>query len=91
MYIAKSGRPGPVWVEIPMDVQSAKISQELEKFETKQSDKPKINENQIKLIVELLRNSKRPIIISGQGVRIAGAMELLTRLVKLFKIIIMVS
>ena len=86
VYIAKSGRPGPVWVEIPMDVQSAKISQDLEKFETKQSDKPKINENQIKLIVELLRNSKRPIIISGQGVRIAGAMKILTKLVKLFKI-----
>ena len=86
VYIAKSGRPGPVWIEIPMDVQSAKISQDLEKFETKQSDKPKINENQIKLIAELLRNSKRPIIISGQGVRIAGAIELLTKLVKLFKI-----
>ena len=41
VYIAKSGRPGPVWIEIPMDVQSAKISQDLEKFETKQSDKPK--------------------------------------------------
>ena len=86
VYIAKSGRPGPVWVEIPMDVQSAKISQALEKFEIKQSDKPKINENQIKLIAELLRNSKRPIIISGQGVRIAGAIEILTKLVKLFKI-----
>ena len=86
VYIAKSGRPGPVWIEIPMDVQSAKISQELEKFETKQSDKPKINESQIRLIAELLRNSKRPIIISGQGVRIAGAIELLTKLVKLFKI-----
>ena len=86
VYIAKSGRPGPVWIEIPMDVQSAKISQDLEKFETKQSDKPKINESQIKLIAELLRNSKRPIIISGQGVRIAGAIEILTKLVKLFKI-----
>ena len=86
VYIAKSGRPGPVWIEIPMDVQSAKISHDLEKFETKQSDKLKINESQIKLIAELLRNSKRPIIISGQGVRIAGAIELLTKLVKLFKI-----
>ena len=86
VYIAKSGRPGPVWIEIPMDVQSAKISQALEKFETKQSDKLKINESQIKLIAELLRNSKRPIIISGQGVRIAGAIEILTKLVKLFKI-----
>jgi len=85
-HIAKSGRPGPVWIEIPMDVQSAKISDELEKFENEQSEKPEINENQIKSVIELLQNAKRPIIISGQGVRIAGAIELLTKLVKLFKI-----
>ena len=86
VHIAKSGRPGPVWIEIPMDVQSAKITHELEKFEIKQYEKPKINEKQIELIIELLQNAKRPIIISGQGVRIAGAIELLTKLVKLFKI-----
>ena len=86
VHIAKSGRPGPVWVEIPMDVQSAKITHELEKFEIKQSEKPKINEKQIDLIIKLLQNAKRPIIISGQGVRIAGAIELLAKFVKLFKI-----
>ena len=85
-HIAKSGRPGPVWIEIPMDIQSAKISDELEKFENEQSENPEINENQIKSVIELLQNAKRPIIISGQGVRIAGAIELLTKLVKLFKI-----
>ena len=69
-----------------MDVQSAKITHELEKFEIRQYEKPKINEKQIELIIELLQNAKRPIIISGQGVRIAGAIELLTKLVKLFKI-----
>ena len=45
-----------------------------------------INEKQIRLIIELLQNAKRPIIISGQGVRIAGAIELLTKFVKSFNI-----
>jgi acetolactate synthase-1/2/3 large subunit len=90
-HIAKSGRPGPVWIEIPMDVQSAKISDELEKFENEQSENPEINENQIKSVIELLQNAKRPIIISGQGVRIAGAIELLTKFVKLFKIPVVTS
>ena len=85
-HIAKSGRPGPVWIEIPMDVQSAIINDDLEKFETEQKEKPKIDKNQIELIVELLQKSKRPIIISGQGVRISGAIDLLSKLVKLFKI-----
>ena len=90
-HIAKSGRPGPVWIEIPMDIQSAKISDELEKFENEQSENPEINENQIKSVIELLQNAKRPIIISGQGVRIAGAIELLTKFVKLFKIPVVTS
>ena len=85
-HIAKSGRPGPVWIEIPMDIQSAIIDDDLEKFETEQKEKPKIEKNQIELIVELLQKSKRPIIISGQGVRISGSIELLSKLVKLFKI-----
>ena len=86
VHIAKSGRPGPVWIEIPMDIQSAIINDDLEKFATEQKEKPKIDKNQIELIVELLQKSKRPIIISGQGVRISGAIELLSKLVKLFKI-----
>ena len=86
VHIAKSGRPGPVWIEIPMDIQSAIINDDLEKFVTEQKEKPKIDKNQIELIVELLQKSKRPIIISGQGVRISGAIELLSKLVKLFKI-----
>jgi len=90
-HIAKSGRPGPVWIEIPMDIQSAKISDELEKFENEQSENPEINENQIKSVIELLQNAKRPLIISGQGVRIAGAIELLTKFVKLFKIPVVTS
>jgi len=69
-----------------MDIQSAIIDDDLEKFETEQKEKPKIDKNQIELIVELLQKSKRPIIISGQGVRISGAIELLSKLVKLFKI-----
>ena len=86
VHIAKSGRPGPVWVEIPMDVQSATISDDLEKFEIKEKEKPEIDRNQIELIVKLLEKSERPIIISGQGVRISGAIEMLSKLVKLFKI-----
>ena len=63
VHIAKSGRPGPVWVEIPMDVQSATISDDLEKFEIKEKEKPEIDRNQIELIVKLLEKSERPIII----------------------------
>lgn len=75
VHIAKTGRPGPVWIEIPMDVQSAKINDELEQYIPEKNTKPAINKKDIEQLSTLLKNSQRPVIIAGQGIRIAGAIE----------------
>ena len=86
VHIAKSGRPGPVWIEIPMDVQSAIINEdELEKFIPKYKI-PKPNEVDIEEVVELLKKSTRPVIISGQGIRIAKATKELEEIANKIKI-----
>ena len=86
VHIAKSGRPGPVWIEIPMDVQSAIIDEtELEGF-TSEYDIPKPKEDDIKEILDLLYKSTRPVIISGQGVRISKAIPELEKISKLLEI-----
>jgi len=75
--IAKSGRPGPVWLDIPMDVQSALIDPvKLPSFNTTEK-KPIASQEDIDYLVNLLVNSERPVIIAGRGVRLAGARELL--------------
>lgn len=75
--IAKSGRPGPVWLDIPMDVQSAFIDPEnLASFNAKVQI-PKASRGDIEYVSKLLMNAKRPVIIAGRGVRLAGARELL--------------
>ena len=80
VYIAKSGRPGPVWIDIPLDVQSAIIEPStLEKFIPTEQQKPVINTKDISDLVALLEQSKRPTIIAGRGVRISKAIELITR------------
>ncbi len=86
VHIAKSGRPGPVWIEIPMDVQSSKIEPDsLEKFTPeKQNIEP--NPKQIEIAVKLLKESKRPVIIAGRGIRIAHATEILSKFVEDFGI-----
>jgi acetolactate synthase-1/2/3 large subunit len=69
-YLAKSGRPGPVWLDIPMDVQSAWIIPDnLRKYEPGNLNKPLIDFN---IIIEALKKSERPVIIAGQGIRLAG-------------------
>lgn len=85
-YLAKSGRPGPVWIQIPMDVQSTIIDEsKLESFSTNEQI-PSINDNEIDIIIQLLKKSSRPVIISGQGVRISGSISLLEEFTSKFKI-----
>lgn len=78
IYEATSGRPGPTWLDIPMNIQGALVNEsELRSFEV-----PKITEasknnlsNQIKIVAEKLKTAKRPVILVGQGVRISGAIK----------------
>jgi acetolactate synthase-1/2/3 large subunit len=76
LYLATSGRPGPVWLDIPLNVQAAKINPEtLKGFDPKELDEPwkKINLNEAaKKTLEKIKNAKRPVILAGGGVRLSG-------------------
>jgi acetolactate synthase-1/2/3 large subunit len=77
VYLARSGRPGPVWIDIPLDVQAASIEPEmLDSFDLKEIDVNPYHANlekQISGVVDLINNSERPIILAGNGIRLAGA------------------
>lgn len=77
-YFARSGRPGPVWLDIPMDVQSAEIDADnLRHFSKDElySEKITATDREIKDIINDLSNAKRPIVIAGQGIRLGNAIE----------------
>lgn len=77
LYLAKAGRPGPVWIDIPLDVQAASVEPEmLEGFDLKGIDikLDQFNlEKQISDVVDLINQSERPVILAGNGIRLAGA------------------
>ncbi len=75
MYFAKEGRPGPVWLDIPLDVQQAEIHTDcLAEFVpspvTYLPNAKKIDES-----LELLMSAKRPLLVYGQGVRQSDAIN----------------
>jgi acetolactate synthase-1/2/3 large subunit len=78
IYEATSGRPGPVWLDIPMNIQGALVNPvDLREFEMpKEVDEVKANltEN-VKWIVEKLKAAKRPVILAGHGIRISDALS----------------
>ncbi len=69
-YLAGTGRPGPVLIDVPMDVQTEKISFSYPETVHLRSYKPTINGHpgQIKRAMTALKNAKRPLILAGGGV-----------------------
>ena len=75
IHEAFSGRPGPVWLDIPLDVQSAMIDpNELEGYEIPDTS-TKVTLDDFQELLEHQSTSKRPIILAGNGVRLADAKE----------------
>ena len=86
--IATTGRFGPVWIDIPMDIQGAYID-ETELRSDGSTETGIYYENydeQINAIISLLKNSKSPLVIAGHGVRLAKSQELFLSLIEQLKI-----
>lgn len=81
-YIARSGRPGPVHIDIPVDVQRAKVSYEWPETVRLRSYKPKMEGNslQIKKAIELLDSAENPLLYVGGGAVLSGATQELIEL-----------
>lgn len=92
-HLATTGRPGPVWIDVPMDVQSAYIDPKMlmefnptHEVATIYNVKSKLNE-----LIRMLQNSKRPLIVAGQGIRQSDSMKEFKKLVNYLDIPIMFS
>jgi acetolactate synthase-1/2/3 large subunit len=79
LYLALHGRPGPVWIDIPLDVQARQIDPE-----TQEAFKPEPTKGvavgaelrtKVAQALEMLRAAKRPFMLIGNGVRLAGGQE----------------
>ena len=74
--IATEGRPGPVWIDVPLDIQSKKfVKKKIIKKKIKQDNYSKIDKKKITQTLKLIKNSKRPLILIGNGVHISKAEE----------------
>jgi len=90
LHIATSGRPGPVWIDVPLDVQGAQVEENnMPEYDTRQNDVV-INKREVDLKISqalvLLKNSKRPVLIAGHGIRIAGVQQKLLSIIRKLKI-----
>jgi acetolactate synthase-1/2/3 large subunit len=90
-WLAMNGRPGPVWIDIPLDVQAAPIPDPatLRSFDATEHEAAMANANlkdEVARVVTELQKSTRPLLFAGNGTRLARAVPQFTELRKLLDI-----
>jgi acetolactate synthase-1/2/3 large subunit len=76
LHLATSGRPGPVWLDIPIDVQSAQVEPAgLRRFVPPREPGHRVSEVELDALIRRLGQARRPVILAGTGVRAAHANE----------------
>ncbi len=95
LFLAKNGRGGPVWLDIPLDVQGAVIeTAELPHFDPQAENMVQMAglgtggniAERAQAVLQKIREAKAPLILAGTGIRLGGAQELLLKLVDRLKI-----
>ncbi len=82
LWYMKHGRPGPVWLDVPLDVQAAPIKPSaLAGFEPNEEAAISLGEG-VKQLNDFLSTSKRPLILAGHGIRISGGAKIFRQLVE---------
>lgn len=87
VWVARHGRPGPVWVDIPLDVQGALVDENalsgFDPGETEPADRASdaAIDEAVARTLTILRGAERPVFLVGNGVRLAGARDALRRVI----------
>jgi acetolactate synthase-1/2/3 large subunit len=85
VHLAKHGRPGPVWIDVPLDVQAAMIDennlQGFDESEILQRTEGEALAEKVSLAIELLNKAERPVILAGNGIRLSNALDDFFRLI----------
>ena len=86
LFLATHGRPGPVWIDVPLNIQGATIeTDELRHYDCSEDSRelpPKFSDSKAEEIICKLNNAKRPVIFAGEGIRLSGSHKKFLELVE---------
>jgi tartronate-semialdehyde synthase len=85
-HLMRSGRPGPVLIDLPFDVQLAEIDFDIDTYEPLPVYKPSATRAQIAKALDMLAAAERPLIVAGGGIINADAADLLTEFAELVEV-----
>ena len=80
-------RPGPVWIDVPLDIQGSSCNlSELKKYKFNKKKKINLNQSLLNNIEKLIKKSKRPVFWFGNGIKLSKSENLMPKLLKKFPI-----
>lgn len=83
MYVATTGRPGPVWIDIPGNIQTSPMPDEFETFNIPEHPHSQVD---IKSIIGALEQSQRPLVVAGDGIRQSHTVNYFLRFVEKYQL-----
>ncbi|WP_162878164.1 thiamine pyrophosphate-binding protein [Trinickia diaoshuihuensis] len=87
LYLARAGRPGPVWLNLPLDIQSAMIEPDAQRgYTPEEPSTPPLDEALVDQVAQMLLASKRPVVIGGNGIALGHARSAFRELVAQLKV-----
>jgi acetolactate synthase-1/2/3 large subunit len=87
LHVATSGRPGPVWLNIPLDIQAAPVDPDsLRGFTPEGAETPGPSVDDIDAVIELLQQAHCPLVVGGNGVVLAGGRTQFSRLIRTLQV-----
>jgi acetolactate synthase-1/2/3 large subunit len=89
-YLAQNGRPGPCWLDIPVDVQSAQVDPDSLRHYDPQEDElqfdPATISTQVKDVLDRIARAERPVLFAGSGVRLGCALNEFESVIRLLRV-----
>jgi tartronate-semialdehyde synthase len=82
-HLMRSGRPGPVLIDLPIDVQQAEIEFDIDTYEPLPAFKPTVSRRQAEKAIDMLMAADKPLIVAGGGIFNADAADLLVEFAEL--------
>lgn len=89
-YLSETGRPGPIWIDVPLDIQGALIDENsLDHFSLSEINndlKENATDDELEKFIKDISSSKRPVIIAGNGIRLGNAVKEFQKFIDDYKI-----
>ncbi len=85
LFLAKNGRPGPAWLDIPLNVQGATIdTDQLNHYDSSQDKAqqiPSLKRSDVTTLIEKIKQASKPVILAGSGIRLSGGYDVFLKLI----------